>query len=71
MTPGRAVDLGADRSVEAMQRRCYAMLDAAYAAGVRYVDAARSYGLAELFLSSWWSARRLSDDALVAGSKWG
>ena len=27
------------------------MLDAAYAAGVRYVDAARSYGLAERFLA--------------------
>ena len=71
MAPERDVDLGADRSVDAMRRRCHAMLDAAYAAGVRYVDAARSYGLAELFLNSWWSARGLSDDALVAGSKWG
>jgi len=25
------------------------MLDAAYAAGIRYVDAARSYGMAEIF----------------------
>ena len=47
------------------------MLDAAYAAGVRYVDAARSYGLAEAFLGTWLRARTLSPDALTIGSKWG
>src|SRR5262245_38196319 len=52
-----------------MEQRCHAMLDAAYAAGVRYVDAARSYGLAESFLGTWLSARR--PDALTIGSKWG
>ena len=31
--------------------------DAAYAAGVRYVDAARSYGLAEEFLAGWLAER--------------
>ena len=59
ITLGRDADLGADRSVEAMERRCHAMLDSAYAAGIRYVDAARSYGLAEAFLASWLHARGL------------
>ena len=71
MTRGRDTDLGADRSVGAMRRRCHAVLDAARAAGMRYVDTARSYGLAEEFLSSWWDKRRLHSSALTVGSKWG
>ena len=71
MAAGREADLGADRSVAAMRRRCQSMLDAAYAAGVRYIDAARSYGLAEQFLNGWWNARGLPDRALTVGSKWG
>jgi aryl-alcohol dehydrogenase-like predicted oxidoreductase len=47
------------------------MLDAAYAAGIRYFDAARSYGMAEDFLGSWLGARNPLDDAVVIGSKWG
>jgi aryl-alcohol dehydrogenase-like predicted oxidoreductase len=68
---GRADDLGADRTVSAMERRCHEVLDAAYAAGVRYFDVARSYGLAEAFLSSWLEARRLSPEGATVGSKWG
>src|SRR5262245_57063577 len=68
---GRADDLGADRTISAMERRCHEVLDAAYAAGVRYFDVARSYGLAEAFLSSWLKARRLSPEAATVGSKWG
>jgi aryl-alcohol dehydrogenase-like predicted oxidoreductase len=68
---GRDQDYGHERTVAAMEQRCHATLDAAYAAGVRYVDAARSYGLAESFLGSWLSARQLSRDALTIGSKWG
>jgi aryl-alcohol dehydrogenase-like predicted oxidoreductase len=71
MARGRDTDLGRDRSVGAMKRRCHALLDAAYAAGIRYVDAARSYGFAELFVRAWCNQRRLADDALVVGSKWG
>jgi aryl-alcohol dehydrogenase-like predicted oxidoreductase len=67
----RATDLGADRSVEAMRARSQALLDAAYAAGVRYVDAARSYGRAEEFLAEWLSARGLVPGAVTIGSKWG
>lgn len=68
---GRRDDLGADRSAGAMERRCHQMLDAAYAAGVRYIDTARSYGLAEAFLASWLSARGLEEGAIAVGSKWG
>ena len=71
ITLGRAADIGADRSVEAMERRCHAMLDRAYAAGVRYFDAARSYGFAEAFLASWLHTRGLPADAVTVGSKWG
>jgi aryl-alcohol dehydrogenase-like predicted oxidoreductase len=68
---GRDADLGVDRSVEAMERRCHAMLDSAYAAGVRYFDAARSYGFAEKFLASWLTTRSVPADAVTVGSKWG
>ena len=71
ITTDRRHDIGDDRSVEAMERRCHEMLDAAYACGIRYVDAARSYGLAETFLANWLNARELPEDALTVGSKWG
>jgi aryl-alcohol dehydrogenase-like predicted oxidoreductase len=71
MAPGRDVDLGSDRSIDRMRQHCHAMLDAAYAAGVRYVDAARSYGCAEQFVNAWWTGRRLPHCALTIGSKWG
>ena len=60
ITLGRAEDLGPDRSVEALRRLTHALLDAAYAAGVRYLDAARSYGYAEEFLSSWLAERKIA-----------
>jgi aryl-alcohol dehydrogenase-like predicted oxidoreductase len=52
-----------------MRARSFSMLDAAYAAGVRYVDAARSYGRAEEFLASWLAERGHAD--VIVGSKWG
>jgi aryl-alcohol dehydrogenase-like predicted oxidoreductase len=71
ITLGRATDLGADRSVEIMRTRSHALLDAAYAAGVRYVDVARSYGRAEEFVGSWLSRRDLAPRVVTVGSKWG
>src|SRR5262249_34611789 len=68
---GRPQDLGVDRSVAGLERRCHEMLDAAFAAGVRYVDAARSYGMAEHFLGYWLKARNPPPDAITIGSKWG
>ncbi len=71
ITLGRDVDLGSDRDPSTMERRCHDMLDAAYSAGIRYVDTARSYGRAEEFLASWLRARRLAPGAVTVGSKWG
>jgi aryl-alcohol dehydrogenase-like predicted oxidoreductase len=68
---GREQDLGSDRSVEALRHRAHNLLDAAYAGGVRYVDAARSYGLAEEFLASWLDRRGFPPGHLTVGSKWG
>ena len=53
---GRGSDLPADRTVEAMRDRADSLLDEAYESGVRYFDAARSYGLAEEFLGRWLDA---------------
>jgi aryl-alcohol dehydrogenase-like predicted oxidoreductase len=47
------------------------VLDAAYASGVRYFDAARSYGRAEDFLASWLAARRIAPGDVTVASKWG
>jgi aryl-alcohol dehydrogenase-like predicted oxidoreductase len=47
------------------------VLDAAHAAGVRYVDAARSYGRAEEFLAAWLAARKIAPREVTVGSKWG
>ena len=68
---GRPTDLGPDRGIEALERRCHEVLDAAYAAGIRYLDAARSYGRAEEFLASWLRKRGLVPSDLTIGSKWG
>jgi len=70
-TLGREEDLGDDRTIGALAHRCHEVLTAAYDAGVRYVDAARSYGLAEAFLASWFAARPLSHGDATVGSKWG
>jgi aryl-alcohol dehydrogenase-like predicted oxidoreductase len=68
---GRSDDLPPARPVDELRRLTHELLDAAVAAGVRYVDTARSYGLAESFLGSWLDG--LAPDAPVptVGSKWG
>jgi aryl-alcohol dehydrogenase-like predicted oxidoreductase len=68
---GHDRDLGDDRSVEAVERNADTVLDAAWEAGIRYLDAARSYGRAEEFLGSWLRAREIPAGAAVVGSKWG
>ncbi|MEV6923238.1 aldo/keto reductase [Dactylosporangium sp. NPDC051485] len=67
---GRAADLPGERTVDTMRDRAHDLLDRAYAAGIRYVDVARSYGRAEEFLAQWLHARPDVDDVVV-GSKWG
>jgi aryl-alcohol dehydrogenase-like predicted oxidoreductase len=66
---GHGADLGDDRSVDGLRRRSFEVLDAAYEGGVRYLDAARSYGRAEEFLGAWLRDRDPPD--VVVGSKWG
>jgi aryl-alcohol dehydrogenase-like predicted oxidoreductase len=69
MTLGHDADFPQGRTVQAMEAQARDVLDTAYAAGIRYFDAARSYGRAEEFLRRWIDARGLRD--AVAGSKWG
>jgi aryl-alcohol dehydrogenase-like predicted oxidoreductase len=68
---GRDEDLPGARSIADLQRRAHELLDAAIGLGVRYVDVARSYGLAESFLGSWLDGRVATATAPVVGSKWG
>jgi aryl-alcohol dehydrogenase-like predicted oxidoreductase len=67
---GRDLDLGDDRSRAQLERRAHAVMDAAWELGIRYFDAARSYGVAEEFLASWLSARGTQPTPVI-GSKWG
>ncbi|GDY28589.1 aldo/keto reductase [Gandjariella thermophila] len=66
---GRQDALPADRSVAAMREATWRVLDAAHEAGIRWVDAARSYGRAEEFLAGWLADRGHRD--VTVSSKWG
>lgn len=68
---GHAEDLAQQYDVAQMEARCQAVLDAAWDAGVRYFDAARSYGRAEEFLGRWLRSRNISPMSVTVGSKWG
>ncbi|MFO7679474.1 MAG: aldo/keto reductase [Chloroflexota bacterium] len=68
---GHAQDLGEDYDVAAMENHSHQVLDAAWAAGIRYFDAARSYGRAEAFLGSWLTSRQIPKEQVTVGSKWG
>lgn len=71
MNLGHAEDLGGDYDVAAMRDHTAAVLDAAWRAGVRYFDTARSYGRAEEFLGHWLRSRGVPVDGVTVGSKWG
>lgn len=66
---GREGQLPASRTVAAMRAATWEVLDAAYESGVRWVDAARSYGRAEEFLAGWLADRGHRD--VMVSSKWG
>ena len=68
---GHAADLGRNYDVAVMQSHAHAVLDAAWLEGVRYFDAARSYGRAEEFLGTWLRARQIPPAEVAVGSKWG
>ena len=71
ITIGHADALGRNYDVTAMEAGAHRVLDKAYAMGVRYFDAARSYGRAEAFLASWLQHRGIPPGDVVVGSKWG
>ncbi|WP_308800054.1 aldo/keto reductase [Agromyces silvae] len=73
ITSGRARDLGAPdtRTVHELRDRAHELIDVAWDLGVRYLDAARSYGHAEEFIGSWLARHPGRRDELVIGSKWG
>lgn len=66
---GSAAALPAERTADALRAQSAAVLDAAWASGVRWMDAARSYGRAEEFLRDWLAAD--PRDGIVVSSKWG
>ena len=68
---GHAADLSAGHDPDAMRANAHLVLDAAYDAGVRNFDAARSYGRAEEFLADWLRRRNLLPDQVFVSSKWG
>lgn len=68
---GHAFDVEGETDVAALERHAHGALDAAYAGGVRYFDAARSYGKAEAFLASWLLGRGFGPEDVTVGSKWG
>jgi aryl-alcohol dehydrogenase-like predicted oxidoreductase len=66
-----AADLDHTYDTAAMEAHAHGVLDAAYGGGVRYFDAARSYGRAEAFLGSWLRTRGIAPGEVAVGSKWG
>lgn len=68
---GHGDDLGGHYDAEAMATQASLVLDAAWAGGVRYLDAARSYGRGEEFLGRWLATRAIAPAQCVVGSKWG
>jgi aryl-alcohol dehydrogenase-like predicted oxidoreductase len=68
---GHGDDLRGQTVVAALEHNAHSVLDAAFAGGVRYLDAARSYGKAEAFIASWLERRGLRPGELTIGSKWG
>ena len=71
LTVDHGAALGPDRSVEALRERCHEVCDAAWEGGIRWFDAARSYGRAEEFLAGWLLRRGIEPEAVTVSSKWG
>jgi aryl-alcohol dehydrogenase-like predicted oxidoreductase len=68
---GHRADLAGAYEPGRMEAHAHALLDAAWEAGVRYFDAARSYGRAEAFLATWLAKREFAPGTVTVGSKWG
>jgi aryl-alcohol dehydrogenase-like predicted oxidoreductase len=68
---GHGNDLNNNHAVTAMEANAHRVLDSAWDAGIRYFDAARSYGKAEDFLHSWLAKRVITENEVTISSKWG
>jgi aryl-alcohol dehydrogenase-like predicted oxidoreductase len=68
---GHGDDLDGRRDIAGLADHAADVLDAAWDAGIRYVDTARSYGRAEEFLGRWLDSRGRRPGDLVVASKWG
>ena len=68
MTLAHAADFPST-TVEAMRAQAFEVLDSAFAAGLRHLDTARSYGRAEEFLREWLDSRKPT--GVRVSSKWG
>ncbi len=68
---GHGEDTREGRDVASMEGRAFRVLDAAWDAGIRDFDAARSYGRSEEFLASWLRSRGIAPSAVRVSSKWG
>lgn len=68
---GHATDLNNSYDMAKMEKHCHFVLDKAWERGIRYFDAARSYGRAEQFLASWLRTRNIKATEITVGSKWG
>jgi len=64
-------DIGPAGNPEDLRVHAHDVIGAAWGAGLRYFDAARSYGKAEEFLGDWLATNDVSPDAVRVGSKWG
>jgi aryl-alcohol dehydrogenase-like predicted oxidoreductase len=71
VTLNHASDLGGRYDPSIMELHAHDVLDAAFDAGIRYVDAARSYGRAEDFVASWLRKRAIEPGEISVASKWG
>ena len=71
VTLNHASDLGGRYDPSAMESHAHSVLDAAFDAGIRYVDAARSYGRAEDFVATWLRKRDIQPEQITVASKWG
>jgi aryl-alcohol dehydrogenase-like predicted oxidoreductase len=71
VTLNHASDLGGRYDPSIMELHTHDVLSAAFEAGIRYIDAARSYGRAEDFVASWLRMREIEPGEIVVASKWG
>jgi aryl-alcohol dehydrogenase-like predicted oxidoreductase len=71
VTLNHASDLGGRYDPSTMESHAHKVLDTAFDAGIRYIDAARSYGRAEDFLATWLRKREITPGEVVIASKWG